>query len=81
MGSLEQLIPGLIALVMPAAEHALGADAPLDDKHKWCGDMVKSLVNSALSRVGVPSWVKSLQDPIDQIISAELEHLAEKVGA
>lgn len=82
MELLESLIPGIVALVVPAAEHALGADAPLDAKHAWIKDAVQDVLeHMILSKIAVPSWAAQLEGPIEDMISAELAKLSAKVEA
>lgn len=82
MDFLSALVPGLVALVLPAASHALGADAPLDAKHAWVKDAVKAILDGMiLNHVKVPNWAVSLEQPIEDIIDAELEKVLAKAGA
>lgn len=80
MQALEALIPGLVGLLMPAAQSALGVGASVDAQHAWVKEAIQDLFQHVLfSRVGVPSWAASLEQPIEDLVSAELAKLLAKV--
>lgn len=68
------LIPELVSLLLPAAEHALGADASDKQVIDWVKPAVKNLLEKLVFvHVKVPNWAQSLEPEIEQLIADALE--------
>lgn len=76
---MEALISALVPLVLPAAEHALGIDAPIDAKKQWVLDGVTEILeHMVFAKLKLPSWAASLEPKIEEIVSKELAALLAK---
>lgn len=73
---LKAMLPGLVALLLPACESALGTAAPVPAKKAWIHSVVKDIIEDALfSNIPAASWVAQFEKPIETLVLAEVDKL------
>lgn len=76
MGDLTTLIGALVGILLPAAEHALGIDAPVTAKQQWVVDGVKDVMhNLVFARIKMPSFAVAMEAQIEELVGKELAKL------